>query len=170
MAIAHPEEQAEGAPVNPFVFPVAEPSADLEIANEGAAAAKNDLDHLHDSIRDLVASLYVGEHYDHAILEAFKAVSNRVKRLTGLQEDGQSLMSAAMNPPRPLLRFNDGDSETAANEQHGLMLIFMGAMRAIRNPRAHDHLATGREEALEHLALASLLMRKLDQATVRRDE
>ena len=46
------------------------------------------------------------------------------------------------------------------------MDIFAGSMTGIRNPRAHEHdLVDEPEVALELLALANHLMRKLDAAT-----
>jgi hypothetical protein len=43
--------------------------------------------------------------------------------------------------------------------------MFMGAVRGIRNPDAHERFkALDAEEALETLAFASMLMRRLDNA------
>jgi hypothetical protein len=43
--------------------------------------------------------------------------------------------------------------------------MFMGAVRGIRNPDAHELFdALDAEEALETLAFASMLMRRLDEA------
>jgi hypothetical protein len=45
-------------------------------------------------------------------------------------------------------------------------LLFMGAVQAIRNPGAHEQFEEMSDnEALERLALASLLMRRLDDAS-----
>lgn len=46
--------------------------------------------------------------------------------------------------------------------------MFMGAVVGIRNPRAHEQFeAMDENEALEELAFASLLMRRLDDAEAR---
>ena len=63
---------------------------------------------------------------------------------------------------------NDGLSESDRNEQEGFQLIVMGAMQGIRNPKAHDLNAPLEDDrAFEYLAVASLLMRRLDDAEAR---
>jgi Protein of unknown function (Hypoth_ymh) len=45
----------------------------------------------------------------------------------------------------------------------------MGAMQGIRNPKAHDAMPDlPPDRALEYLAMASLLMRRLEEGTTRR--
>jgi uncharacterized protein (TIGR02391 family) len=163
LATAHPPP--EPPPANPFVFPIVHD--DVAIAPDGPATPDRDLEGLHPEVSELTRSLFDGGHYDSAIFEAFKALNNRVKAMTGLATDGQALMSKAMSPTRPIIRFNEGKTQTDRDEQQGLMHMFMGAMGAVRNPRAHEH-TTGvrRQDALEHLGLASLLMRRLDSAAV----
>lgn len=47
----------------------------------------------------------------------------------------------------------------------------MGAMRGIRNPHAHEHFpGLDENEALEQLGFASMLMRRLDEATFAGDD
>jgi uncharacterized protein (TIGR02391 family) len=109
--------------------------------------------------------LFRDGHAAAAIFEAFKAVNNRVKRLTGLTEDGKALMGRTFDEQLPKLRINAGLNRSDRDEQEGFKLIFMGAMLGIRNPKAHEELAITQEDrALEYLALASLLMRRLDDA------
>ena len=45
------------------------------------------------------------------------------------------------------------------------MHLLMGAVMAVRNPRAHALIADSPETALEYLALVSLLAKRVDQAT-----
>jgi len=45
------------------------------------------------------------------------------------------------------------------------MLLFAGAMRSIRNPKAHANIEIDHVRALHHLFVASLLMSKLDEAS-----
>ncbi len=57
---------------------------------------------------------------------------------------------------------------SAEDERGGFAQLFMGAMLAIRNPRGHGSaVQDSAEEAMEYLALASLLMRRLDVAQER---
>ena len=124
------------------------------------------LDSLHPAIKSASESLFLDGHGTQAILEAFKAVNNKVKRRSGLRDDGRSLMARAFDEKRPILRLNRGQSVSDLDEQEGFRFIFMGVMQGIRNPRAHDEtVEPDVDRALEYLGLASLLMRRLDEAT-----
>ncbi len=105
-----------------------------------------------------------------AIFEAFKAVNNRVKEMTRLSAGGSDLMGRAFGDdrdPRPRIRLADLTTESGRNVQSGFRFIFMGAVRGIRNPDAHELFKpVSEEEAFEELSLASMLMRRLDEATV----
>jgi uncharacterized protein (TIGR02391 family) len=122
---------------------------------------------LHPAVRQ-VASRYVEkEMLEVAIFEAFKAVNNRVKELSNLDADGSDLMGKAFGGTNPLIRLADLSTETGRNIQEGFRFLFMGAVRGIRNPDAHELFrALDEDEALERLALASLLMRRLDETSV----
>jgi len=76
-------------------------------------------------------------------------------------------MGKAFGGSRPLIRLADLSTETGRNIQEGFRFLFMGAVRGIRNPDAHELFrALDEDEALERLALASLLMRRLDETAV----
>ncbi len=65
----------------------------------------------------------------------------------------------------PLLALNQGMTPSEENEQEGFEFLFAGAMQGIRNPRGHTvALADDLDTCLDHLSLASLLLRKLDDA------
>lgn len=126
---------------------------------------------LHATIRQ-VADRYLESHMEVAIFEAFKAVNNRVKEITGLNADGADLMARAFGDerdPNPPIRLADVSKESGRNIQSGFRFIFMGAVRGIRNPDAHELFEpVSEEEAFEELSLASMLMRRLDDASVAR--
>lgn len=123
---------------------------------------------LHERIRR-IADRYAEEHLNVAIFEAFKAVTNRVKEMTELDLDGSKLMDAALNRNDPRLLLGDLTTESGRNVQQGFHFIFKGAVEGIRNPKAHDEFeALDEEEGLEELGFASMLMRRLDSAEVRR--
>ncbi len=122
---------------------------------------------LHADIR-LVTGRFVEDHLDVAIFEAFKAINNRVKRMSGLDLDGSPLMDEALGAGNPRVVFADGSTKTGRDIQQGLHFMFKGAVQGIRNPDAHEQFkALEEEEGLEVLAFASMLMRRLDGATVR---
>lgn len=124
---------------------------------------------LHATVRQ-VADRYLESHMEVAIFEAFKAVNNRVKEMTGLNADGSDLMAKAFGDdrdPNPPIRLADVSKESGRNIQSGFRFIFMGAVRGIRNPDAHELFEpVNEEEAFEELSLASMLMRRLDDAVV----
>jgi len=62
--------------------------------------------------------------------------------------------------------FAAGQQETGRNVQSGVQFLFRAAVQAMRNPSAHE-LANDldEDETFEMLALASMLMRRLDRAT-----
>lgn len=133
-----------------------------------AVARPARLDALHPRIVEVSRQLFEDEHRAAAILQAFVAVNNRVKELSGRADlDGVDLMAQMFRPETPVLVLADMTTETGRNIQTGYHRILMGVMAAIRNPNAHelfDHM--DEDEALEQLGLASLLMRRLDEATV----
>ena len=78
------------------------------------------------------------------------------------------LMIKAFAEVDPPISLGNLETETGRNIQAGYRFIFMGAARAIRNPDAHEQFKMlGNGDALETLAFASLLMRRLDDATLR---
>ena len=85
--------------------------------------------HLHPFIQRACKQLLLDGHYGEAILAACKALTNRVKDMTGSTLDGKKLMAAAFNPQHPMLSLNPGVTESHANEQEGFMHIFMGVMQ-----------------------------------------
>ena len=98
-------------------------------APQVAAGRDTVLESFHPDIRRVTERLFRDGHTGAAVFEAFKAVNNRVKRLTGLADDGKSLMGRAFDEQRPLLRINAGGNRVERNdEQEGFKFIFMGAM------------------------------------------
>lgn len=127
-------------------------------------------DRLHPEVRQVAERYLDGERPEVAIFEAFKAITLRVKKMTGLDADGEDLMNKAMSGESPLIRFSALRTETDRNVQAGFRFIFMGVVRAIRDPDAHEQFRKlSDEEAFEELGLASLLMRRLDGSERYRD-
>ncbi len=56
------------------------------------------------------------------------------------------------------------DTQTNKDTQRGYMMMFSGAMSAIRNPKAHEDMMISKEDAVRKLMFASMLMYKLDAA------
>lgn len=59
---------------------------------------------------------------------------------------------------------NDLQDPTDLDEQEGMMHLFMGAVLALRNPRAHALNVDTAEGAAESIAFLSMLAKRVDQA------
>jgi uncharacterized protein (TIGR02391 family) len=138
----------------------ADPAHDLTPRDQQARLAA-----LHPDVREAAGRYLSSGHAEVAIFEAFKAVSHRVNKLSGLDLDGSDLANEAFSEQRPRIILADLDTETGRNIQAGFRFLFMGAIRGLRNPDAHELFQPlDSDEALERLGLASLLMRWLDRA------
>ncbi len=120
---------------------------------------------LHARVGGASADLYRDGHYGNAVLNAGIALVNYVKERSGRHDlDGAGLMSTVFSKNAPVLAFNDNKDKTDQDEQEGLMHLFMGAVLALRNPRAHTLTSDSAEEALESIAFLSFLAKRLDEA------
>ncbi len=131
-----------------------------------AAVRRLGIDGLHPDIVAVASDLFTDGHYAQAIFEALKAVEVRVRKQSSLTGSGQDLMARAFAGPTPPIQVSVEQGQSGEDEQEGFRFIFMGSMRGIRNPKGHELVSlTDPQRALEYLALASLLMRRLDDAT-----
>lgn len=105
--------------------------------------------------------------YGDAVEACFKEVNSTVKRLyvdaTGRESDGAGLMTSAFSPANPVIRLTDMTTQSERDEQQGYMQIYAGAMTGIRNPKAHANISPDSRKTLHLVALASLLMHRLDE-------
>jgi uncharacterized protein (TIGR02391 family) len=110
-------------------------------------------------------------NYFHAVLEASKSIADRLRTLTGASGDGAPLVDATCSlSSGPRVVFNSLATEWERSEQTGLATLMKGLFSTFRNPTAHAPKvlwATSRRDALDMLTLASMLHRRLDDATVR---
>jgi len=106
------------------------------------------------------------DNYFHAVFEATKGVAQYIRDKTGLTSDGVQLLSEVFSIKRPLLAFNTLETETEQSEHKGFANLLRGFFGAVRNPHAHTPkiMWEGEDDAADYLTLASLLMRKLEQA------
>lgn len=134
------------------------PVAATDSTQQGSVALAS----LHPVVAEIAGALFNDRYYAQAAFEAFKALEVRLRKLSGLDLSGRDLATQALSgdPPRVVVSRHDG--RTGADEQDGLRFIFMGVMQGLRNPGGHELDALDRQEALEELAVASLLMRWLD--------
>ncbi|MCX6094062.1 MAG: TIGR02391 family protein [Candidatus Bipolaricaulota bacterium] len=120
---------------------------------------------IHAGLPAVVRELFDDGHYSQATFEAYKYVDEVVQRLSGLNESGFKLMLRAFDEASPLVQLTSLSTQSETDEQHGYRFIFAGSVMAIRNPRGHKHSVVDTpDQCLDHLALASMLLRRLEEA------
>lgn len=120
---------------------------------------------IHASLPSTVRDLFDDGHYSQATFEAYKFVDKEVQRHSKSQESGYRLMMQAFAAESPLIQLNHLMTQTEKDEQKGYQFVFAGAVLAIRNPRGHEiGLTDSPDRCLDHVGLASLLLRRLNEA------
>lgn len=122
---------------------------------------------LHPVILMVAESRLQSGHYADAVESAFKEVNSAVKVKASSrlhkEHDGAKLMQHVFSPENPILLVEeDIDTQSNKDTQQGYMMMFVGAMSAIRNPKAHENMTISKEDAIRKLMFASMLMHKLD--------
>lgn len=119
---------------------------------------------IHSKLPPKVRRLFDDGHYAEATFEAFKFLDKKVSFVSGIKDSGYKLMMSALAESRPL-KLNPLLTESEKDEQRGFQFMFAGAMSAVRNPRGHEFdMFDPSETCLDHLSLASLFIRKLEEA------
>lgn len=122
-----------------------------------------DTRNIHPKVAKVSVNLFDDGHFSQATFEAFKLVDKTVEAISEITDTGRSLMMAAFKTESPKIFLNSLSSSSDLNQQEGYKHIFAGAIVGIRNPRGHDVQVTESVEyCLDHLSLASHLMRMLD--------
>jgi uncharacterized protein (TIGR02391 family) len=113
----------------------------------------------------------VQRNYFHAVLEASKSVSAKIRARTGLTTDGTELADQAftLKQGMPPLAFNSLQTQSERSAHSGYAHFVRGVVGAFRNPTAHEpkiEFSLTEQDALDMLATISMVHRRLDQATV----
>jgi uncharacterized protein (TIGR02391 family) len=120
---------------------------------------------IHPKVDSVSKRLYDDGHYSQATFEAYKLLDNEVQRISLIKKSGVKLMMQAFNEQSPVIKFSEVKTASEKDEQEGYKFIFAGVMFAIRNPRGHDNgLQESPIQCLDHLSLASMLLRRLERA------
>jgi uncharacterized protein (TIGR02391 family) len=108
------------------------------------------------------------DRYFHAVLEATKAITSRIRTMSGLMEAGADLVQQAFAlNGGPVLAINALATDTDKGEQQGFANLLTGLFGTIKNPLARDpkdEWDMSEQDALDILTMASLIHRKLDGA------
>ncbi|MFF3443255.1 TIGR02391 family protein [Streptosporangium sp. NPDC002721] len=122
------------------------------------------LSHLHPAIKANALARLKSGHGDDAVEEACKSVGARLRQLSGLDDDGASLVAETLGKKR-IIALNAGITKSEISEQDGYMHLGMALFRAARNPRAHKPADPNfmLDEVIEWLSVASSIHRALDR-------
>lgn len=120
-------------------------------------------------------SLWQSGHYREAVRAAAVKVNAETQNKLGrrdLAEAALFQLALSNDPPAPdsprLRPDGDDDGKTARSVRRGVAALAEGAYAALRNPIGHDEGELGEQEALEQLAVFSVLARAIDAATIER--
>lgn len=107
------------------------------------------------------------DNYFHAVQEAVKSVADKMRRLTGLTDDGAGLVDRALAGEPPMLAINARSTHSERSEQSGFANLIRGTFGMFRNPTAHEariHWQMSMEDAEDLLTIVSLIHRRLDRS------
>jgi uncharacterized protein (TIGR02391 family) len=120
---------------------------------------------IHPKLPNIVKRLFDNGHYSQATFEAYKYVDKEIQRFSSLSVSGFRLMMQAFAVETPLVKLTSLSTESEKDEQKGFQFLFAGTVLAIRNPRGHEYaLSDSPDKCLDHLSLASLLLRRLEES------
>lgn len=125
---------------------------------------------VHASVLSFCRSELLQKNYFHAVFEATKSITQKVRELSGLQTDGVELVEQAFGlgaTNLPFLAFNKLESPTQQSEHKGLTNLMKGLLGTFRNVGAHApkiHWEVTEQDALDLLTMASFIHRRLDSA------
>lgn len=147
-------------------------AANLDQALERANRMKSQLQqrNVHDDVLAYCDAEIVARNYFHAVFEAMKSVSAKIRNMSGLTSDGAALVDGAfgLGPAnQPLLAINALGSDTLLGEQRGFANLLKGLYGTVRNPLAHNpkiEWNMSEQDTLDILTTISLVHRKLDKA------
>lgn len=149
---------------------IVDPAKTIPDAEKRASELKRKLQdrNIHPEVLKYCRAELLQDNYFHAVFEATKGVAQYIRDKTGLTSDGAKLIDEAFSLQKPLLAFNTLQTESEQSEHKGFANLLKGFFGAIRNPLAHTPkiMWDGVIEAVDYLTLASMLMRKLEQAIV----
>lgn len=117
---------------------------------------------IHPEISEVSLKLFDNGHYSQATFEAFKYIDKIVKGISKVNDSGFNLMMNAFGDKNTKIQLTPMSNQSEIDEQSGYKFIFAGVMSAIRNPRGHDICDDPIDRCLDHLSIASVLLRRLE--------
>jgi uncharacterized protein (TIGR02391 family) len=125
---------------------------------------------VHPDVLEFCKAELLADNYFHAVLEATKSVASKIRKISRLGSDGAVLVDEAFSLKDngiPIIAINLLRNVTEQSEQKGFMNLLKGLFGTFRNPTAHAekiYWPMPEEDALDILAIVSLVHRKLDKS------
>jgi len=127
-----------------------------------------DVRDIHPKFPTIVRNLFDDGHYAQSTFEAYKFIDKKVQQLSGETGSGFNLMMRVFPENSPIIKITSCSSTSERDEQKGFQFLFAGSVLAIRNPRGHEYaVSDDPDTCLDHLSLASMLLRRLEKAGYR---
>lgn len=108
----------------------------------------------------------LSNNYFHSVFEASKGLFQRIRDLSGLTTDGNTLIEQVFSS-NPVLIINNYQTKQEKDEHVGFCNLLKGLCGMFRNPEAHQPKISwdiDEQDALEILGLISYCHRRLDKA------
>lgn len=128
------------------------------------------LDHLHPFVGERCADLFAEGRYAAATEAGREAVFEYIRNRTGLTAEGPEVAEMAFSVRSPILSFGDISDDEVRNAQRGFTEVLRGFARLSPEPGAAEAEPDGERaarRAFEQLVTASLLCRRIDDASPR---
>lgn len=125
--------------------------------------------HIHYDVIKCGKEEYLQENYFHAVFEAAKSLSEKVREKAGMLDDGTSLFNTAFSVNNPRLAINSLQTSSEKNIQNGLKEMLNGITHMVRNVTAHElkiKWVVDEQEAIDILTTISFLHKQLDECFV----
>ena len=144
----------------------------LDDALERANRFKSQLEkrNVHADVIQFCTAEIMQQNYFHAVFEAMKSLTVKIRGLSGLTSDGARLVEEAFSLGKsesPRVAINDLSTETDKGEQRAFVNLLTGLFGTVRNPLAHEakiQWEMTEQDALDIMTMISLIHRKLDGA------
>jgi uncharacterized protein (TIGR02391 family) len=125
---------------------------------------------VHQDVLEHCKAEFLRQNYFHAVFEAMKSITMKIRTLSGLTGDGAQLVDEVFGfgkSGHPMLAINQLDTDTLRGEQRGFISLLKGLYGTVRNPLAHEpkmEWDVSEQDALDILTTLSFVHRKLDKA------
>ncbi len=120
---------------------------------------------IHPTVSTIAKKLFDDGYFAQSTFEVYKFIDKEIQVHSASTENGFKLMMQVFAGDVPLIKLNSLTSSSDKDEQKGYQFLFAGSVLAIGNPRGHEYnVIDSIDKCLDHLSLASLLIRRLEEA------